>query len=153
MKRFCLAGCLMYLLITTGMLHAQKLDELLFPPFSTFFSSGSWKPNPVVTEHLETYVLSNLRQFKDTSYTVYISGYTDAIGSDEKNMELSRLRAETMASMLIAAGIPSSHINVKYHGESKQIIPPHTKASTPEEIRYANRRVVIRVVKSKPSTP
>ena len=63
---------------------------------------------------------------------VTVTGYADKeTGSDERNMQLSRERAENVAAALIAAGIDPERITVLYKGSSD------TPFDSPEENRVA----------------
>jgi outer membrane protein OmpA-like peptidoglycan-associated protein len=68
--------------------------------------------------------------------TLEVQGHTDDQGSDEYNMKLSQLRAETVVAYLGLFGIDSSRLVPKGYGESKPVMP-----KTTEEARAANRRV------------
>ena len=68
----------------------------------------------------------------------YLIGHTDATGSNEYNILLSKSRVEAVFEYLQTQGINTSRLNVKYFGESQP------KASNQSEIgRSANRRVEI----------
>ena len=63
---------------------------------------------------------------------VTVTGHADReTGSAERNMELSRERAENVAAALIAAGIEADRITVLYRGAEE------TPFDTPEENRVA----------------
>jgi len=68
--------------------------------------------------------------------TLEVQGHTDDQGSDDYNLELSQLRAETVVAYLGLFGIDSSRLVPKGYGESKPVMP-----NTTEEARAANRRV------------
>ncbi len=55
------------------------------------------------------------------SYSVTIGGHTDETGTFEHNMDLSKARAESVASYLISHGIDSSRITTVGYGSSKPI--------------------------------
>ena len=50
---------------------------------------------------------------------VRIAGYADPRGADRYNMELSRRRAEAVASVLAAAGVDKSRLIIEAHGKSQ----------------------------------
>lgn len=54
--------------------------------------------------------------------SVTVMGHADRSGGDEYNMDLSERRAQTIASALIAAGVPESAINTMGYGESEPAI-------------------------------
>jgi outer membrane protein OmpA-like peptidoglycan-associated protein len=68
--------------------------------------------------------------------TLEVQGHTDDQGSDDYNLKLSQLRAETVVAYLGLFGIDSSRLVPKGYGESKPVIP-----NTTEEARTVNRRV------------
>jgi outer membrane protein OmpA-like peptidoglycan-associated protein len=65
-----------------------------------------------------------------------VLGHTDAIGSDEYNIDLSRRRAAGVMAMLIARGVDSSHLSTVAIGKAQPIAPNST-----EDGRAHNRRV------------
>ncbi|OYQ36697.1 hypothetical protein CHU95_03810 [Niveispirillum lacus] len=54
---------------------------------------------------------------------VTLVGKASSIGGDYYNMDLSRQRAETVRNTLIAAGVPSSRIEVLWVGERELAVP------------------------------
>src|SRR5690606_11555686 len=67
-----------------------------------------------------------------------IEGHTDAVGSDESNLELSELRAESVLIALVDEfGIPEENLETVGYGEQYLLVD--TQASEPR-----NRRVVVR---------
>lgn len=66
------------------------------------------------------------------------AGHTDTAGPADYNMELSRRRAETVATELVRAGIPAEIVVTEWFGETQLAVP--TPDDTPEQ---ANRRVEI----------
>lgn len=76
-------------------------------------------------------------------YGLSIFGYTDDVGSEEYNRQLSLKRAKAVQDYLVQSGIPSSIINVKGYGKSS----PFDKGNT-AEARARNRRVEIALTDS-----
>ena len=54
--------------------------------------------------------------------SVTVMGHADRSGGDDYNMDLSERRAQTVASALIAAGIPASAINTMGYGETEPAV-------------------------------
>jgi len=77
--------------------------------------------------------------------TAKIEGYTDSIGTAAHNIQLSQARAEAVVSYLVRAGINNDRLTAAGLGDRDPI-----DANTTEEGRQLNRRVVFRVVSSKP---
>lgn len=69
---------------------------------------------------------------------VLIEGFTDSVGSDEYNQELSRRRAEAVRSALRSRGVDESRIDVQGYGEQ---FPVGTNADAGG--RQLNRRVEV----------
>ena len=75
-------------------------------------------------------------------WLIVIAGHTDAVGSDEHNIRLSRARAAAVREwMQRMGGIPDSCFAVQGFGKSQPIASNDTEAG-----RKANRRVDIRLV-------
>jgi outer membrane protein OmpA-like peptidoglycan-associated protein len=73
---------------------------------------------------------------RNPSYKINIVGYTDNIGSEEKNKSLSEARAKSVADYLVKGGIDKANINHKGLGSLNPIA-----TNTTEEGRQKNRRV------------
>lgn len=80
-----------------------------------------------------------LDKYSDTS--ILIEGHTDATGSEEYNMELSRRRAESVAAKLAASNVDPMRFTLFGYGE----IQPVATNDTPEG-RQSNRRVEIAIM-------
>lgn len=76
-------------------------------------------------------------------YGLSVFGYTDDVGSDEYNQQLSLRRAKAVQEYLVQSGIASSIINVKGYGKAS----PFDKGST-AGARARNRRVEIALTDS-----
>jgi outer membrane protein OmpA-like peptidoglycan-associated protein len=71
------------------------------------------------------------------SYVRVIEGHTDAVGSDEYNLRLSRERAQSVSSYIREAGIPAERVTkVEGYGESRPVASNDSDAG-----RQVNRRV------------
>lgn len=68
----------------------------------------------------------------------FIDGFTDSIGTEAYNMELSRKRAQTVKDALVKEGIEDSRMEVRAFGEQY----PKCTNETPEG-RQCNRRVIV----------
>jgi len=77
-------------------------------------------------------------------YTIAVHGYTDDIGTQTYNLQLSQRRAEAVRDFLVQAGIPPTIMTTKGFGKSNPRVP-----SDSEQARAANRRVEIGIVDSR----
>ena len=86
----------------------------------------------------------NLKDIMDRhpEIVVTVTGYTDNVGNDVSNMNLSKRRAENIKKMLVGKGISASRINAYGRGENNPIAPNTTK-----EGRAKNRRIEITIGK------
>jgi OmpA-OmpF porin, OOP family len=72
---------------------------------------------------------------------IQIAGHTDAVGSEQYNLDLSKRRANSVVQYLYDKGIPKEKINAVFFGESKPIDTNATK-----EGRQKNRRVEFKIL-------
>lgn len=72
---------------------------------------------------------------------VVITGHTDSRGSEEKNLLLSRERAESVKGYLVSKGIPSSRIETVGAGPAEPIATNNTRAG-----RAKNRRIEFKLL-------
>lgn len=72
---------------------------------------------------------------------VVVEGHTDSTGSDAHNEALSRRRAEAVADVLIAAGMPAALLSLKHHAARNPAAD-----NTNDAGRQRNRRTVIRFI-------
>jgi peptidoglycan-associated lipoprotein len=77
-------------------------------------------------------------------YTIAVYGYTDDIGTQTYNLQLSHRRAEAVRDFLVQAGISPTIMSTKGFGKSDPRVPGDS-----EQARAANRRVEIAIVDSK----
>jgi OOP family OmpA-OmpF porin len=74
-------------------------------------------------------------------HQIVVEGHTDATGSDELNLQLSRDRASSVRSALVAGGVDASKISAEGYGESRPVA-----SNDSAEGRQQNRRVEIVIV-------
>lgn len=74
-------------------------------------------------------------------YTINVYGYTDDVGSQAYNLQLSQRRAEAVRDFLVHAGISPTILSTKGFGKSDPRVPGDS-----EQARAANRRVEIGIV-------
>jgi outer membrane protein OmpA-like peptidoglycan-associated protein len=80
-----------------------------------------------------------LNKYEDTN--ILIEGHTDATGSEESNLELSRNRAASVSNYLAGLGVNPTRFTAMGYGESQ----PIASNDTPEG-RQQNRRVELAVM-------
>lgn len=73
--------------------------------------------------------------------SVEIQGHTDAEGSDEMNLDLSRRRAEAVRSFLMRQGVEGGRLSARGFGEQVPIADNETEVG-----RARNRRVEFRIL-------
>ena len=86
--------------------------------------------------------IAELKEFINThaNSTVLILGYTDSLGSEAYNQNLSESRAETVMSLLVRNGVKATKITTQGKGESAPLTSNESK-----EGRQQNRRVVVQI--------
>lgn len=103
------------------------------------FETGSAKLKPQSEEQL-----NNMAQILKTypNVEIKLGGYTDNVGDDKMNLDLSQKRAESVKAALVAKSIAVSRISPEGYGETH----PVASNDTPEG-RAQNRRIDIRITK------
>jgi len=77
----------------------------------------------------------------DTNKKIVVSGYTDALGTEEYNRSLSGRRARTVREFLIAAGVPAAQIVTEAKGQDNPRRPNVRSDGSDNPLgRRANRR-------------
>lgn len=78
---------------------------------------------------------------KNPNVDVEIEGYTDYIGSNEYNQNLSEERAQVVKDYLVSQGIASDRLSTIGYGQGNPIADNET-----EDGRALNRRIVFRII-------
>ena len=73
--------------------------------------------------------------FKEYPKTnILVEGHTDSAGPDDYNMNLSKMRAESVTNYLIAQGIDAGRFTTKWYGESQPVGDNNTtEGENPEQ--------------------
>lgn len=79
-------------------------------------------------------VATILNQFEEMN--VLVEGHTDAIGTDEYNLELSKKRAQAVSEFLISQGVAAKRLSFEGYGKTRPVADNDT-----DEGRQKNRRV------------
>ncbi len=103
--------------------------ELTSIEFATGSSALAFKENNELN-HLANELLEN------DKIKIIISGHTDNVGAPDKNMKLSKERAESVKNYLVMKGIDTNRISCQGLGPRE----PIASNATPEG-RLQNRRV------------
>ena len=75
------------------------------------------------------------------TWVLEISGHTDNVGDEDKNMVLSKKRAESVKRFLTSHGVDETHLIIKFFGETTPIADNNTA-----EGRQKNRRVEMKII-------
>ncbi len=102
-----------------------------------YFATGSYELDDAAKE-----VLDGIVTHEETQVIkgVKVAGFTDAVGSDEANYELSKKRALTVARYLRDFGINASVVKLSAFGEDRAVASNETVKG-----RKLNRRVELKV--------
>jgi outer membrane protein OmpA-like peptidoglycan-associated protein len=103
---------------------------------SVLFASGKWELLPIARNKLDK--VAEVLQEQDDSKKIVVEGHTDSVGSDQKNLDLSQKRADSVREYLVTRGVKSERIRAVGKGESV----PIADNKSPEG-RANNRRVEI----------
>ena len=129
-------------LVSTGVQVIESDDSIrLVMPGNITFKTDSADINSSFYPVLNS-VAKVLKKYDNS--TVLVSGHTDSTGSAEYNLNLSRERAQSVASYLEGQGIKASRFEVLGMGSSNPIASNDTSAG-----REKNRRVEIKIIPNK----
>ena len=101
------------------------------------YATGSYEPDEAAKKVLDD-LATTMEAYVD--YRIEIDGFTDNVGSEQANMELSRKRANAVMQYLLDKGVEPSRMTAKGFGEDPNYAIGDN--STPEG-RQVNRRVEI----------
>jgi outer membrane protein OmpA-like peptidoglycan-associated protein len=79
-----------------------------------------------------------LNKYEDTN--ILLEGHTDATGTDEYNLDLSRQRAQSVSNHLAGVGVNATRFTIMGYGESQPVASNDT-----EDGRQQNRRVEVAI--------
>ncbi len=126
----------------------QKSDSVIKPhdTLTTQPLAGKWKARNVLfafDKHMAQGYQSGFDSIADyliqhPNTIICLTGFADAVGDSEYNLQLSKRRALFVKEQLIALGVKENSIQVKWNGEDNPVATNSTK-----EGRALNRRVEI----------
>jgi outer membrane protein OmpA-like peptidoglycan-associated protein len=117
-------------------LNAKPTDRgLVLTLGDVLFDTGKADLNPGASRNLDQLV-QFLTEHEDRR--VEIDGYTDSVGTDSFNVDLSQRRADTVKAVLVSRGIDSSRIVSRGYGKDFQVA-----SNSDASGRQLNRRVEI----------
>ena len=129
-------------LVSTGVQVVEEQDSIrLIMPGNITFKTDSADINSSFYPVLNS-VAKVLNKYSNS--TVMVSGHTDNTGTAEYNLNLSRERADSVASYLQGQGVKSSRFEVMGLGYSNPIASNSTATG-----RAQNRRVEIKIIPNK----
>lgn len=129
-------------LVSTGVQVVEDSDSIrLIMPGNITFKTDSADINSSFYSVLNS-VAKVLNKYSNS--TVMVSGHTDSTGSAEYNLNLSRERAQSVASYLQGQGVKSSRFEVLGLGSSNPIASNGNANG-----RAQNRRVEIKIIPNK----
>jgi outer membrane protein OmpA-like peptidoglycan-associated protein len=79
-------------------------------------------------------------------YHAELHAHTDALGSEQYNIALSKRRGEKTKSYLVGKGINASKLDVQVYGEDRPVAKNAVNNNDSPEGRKLNRRIEIRIV-------
>ncbi len=129
-------------LVSTGVQVVEDKDSIrLIMPGNITFKTDSADINASFYPVLNS-VAKVLKKYDNS--TLMVSGHTDSTGSAEYNLNLSRQRAQSVASYLEGQGIKSSRFEVLGMGSSNPIA-----SNANANGRAQNRRVELKIIPNK----
>ncbi len=147
LKNF-LAILLLYLFaLTNALAQTTSKTEITAPIYTLYYPTNQWEISPENISFLDSYVINKFKIEKTSKLIVYLEGHTDDVGTEIDNLELSKKRVQAVVDYLISKGITTDQIQISYFGETKPEKRKIAISKKLKDIRYANRRVVIRIEK------
>jgi hypothetical protein len=127
---------LLLVLLSSHLLFAQQtITE------TVYFDYGKYELTPEAKDILD----KSCKKTGNKEFRITLSGHTDADGSDEYNLLLSRSRTKAVMDHLLSQGLSANNISVKNFGEGKPVAQNEN-----EPDKQQNRRVEIIIEKKQP---
>lgn len=138
---------LFMLLSIKGFTQTEIKTELAAPIYTIYYPTNLWELTVDNTNFLYSYVVQIIQTPNPPNLIIYLEGYTDDVGDADDNMQLSQKRVQAVADYLVSKGFRQDQIKISYFGESKPETRNVAVSKKLNDIRYANRRVVIKIEK------
>ncbi|NGX88535.1 outer membrane protein assembly factor BamE [Rahnella sp. Lac-M11] len=115
----------------------------------SLFAFGSASLSPAGVSQVQK-MAQGLKAADPGDRNVVVSAYTDRIGKPADNLRLSQARADSVKQLLVAGGIPASHIVTRGLGDSEpRVRCDGSKSPTVIDCLAPNRRMVVDVVNAR----
>lgn len=120
-----------------------KIEEEVQEILQTAFENLEFETGKDIIKQVSIPSLTKLAEvlIKKPEWKLQISGHTDAVGSAQSNLLLSKKRSEAVKKFMIDKGISADRLTALYFGETQPIATNDTK-----EGRQKNRRVEMQIV-------
>lgn len=117
----------------------KEVEEIL----KTAFDNLEFETGKDVIKQASLPSLTELAEVlkKKSAWGLQISGHTDNVGDDQKNLILSKKRAEAVKAFMVSQGIDAARLSTLFFGETM----PIATNDTPEG-RQKNRRVEMKII-------
>ena len=138
---------LCFFALTNALSQTTSKTELAAPIYTLYYPTNQWEVSTENISFLDSYVINKFKIEKTSKLIIYLEGHTDDVGTEIDNLELSKKRVQAVADYLISKGITTDQIQISYFGETKPETRKISISKKLEDIRYVNRRVVIRIEK------
>jgi outer membrane protein OmpA-like peptidoglycan-associated protein len=118
-----------------GQVREEARGLIVTMPGSIYFDVNKAEVKPAMRERLAQ-VAKALATVGNRR--VLVEGHTDSTGADDYNLKLSRLRAESVRSILVAGGVSADRIESQGYGKTRPVASNSTASG-----KAQNRRVEI----------
>lgn len=120
-----------------------KIEEAEQEILNTAFENLEFESGKAIIKQVSFASLDELAALliKKKDWKLQISGHTDNVGDAQKNLILSKQRAEAVKTYLIGKGVDAKRLNTLFFGETQPIATNETA-----EGRQKNRRVEMTVI-------
>ncbi|WP_227429589.1 OmpA family protein [Psychrobacter sp. I-STPA6b] len=130
--------------------HTPIINERINLSADTLFQFNKWRTNDMTSQGRQSLdnLATKLKHYQvQGDSRIIITGYTDRLGDDVYNLNLSQLRAQTVREYLITQGIDPSSMVASGAGESQPVVHCSNTLSRQTLINclQPNRRVEVAV--------